>query len=153
MAPFALMQRYWEASSLDLRRWLRAVPMVDHEAYQTELRERAVRQKALDVIVSTALSRVLDQVASRQPSIHSHHFYGASAINPNKLATWYVFRADADLQWAVDTQFTSEIDHLTRSELLTAGYPIQGVPFVHVAFTSHEDVQRTTGGNYGLYFK
>lgn len=121
--------------------------------YPLELRLRKKRQAKLDTIVTGATSRVAERIAGRRPPLKNHMFYGASAIHPRHLVTWYIFESDADLKVATMNGLTSEIDALTRRELAAGGYPALGIPQMHVSFASKEDVDRTAGGNYFLYFK
>jgi len=67
--------------------------------------------------------------------------------------TWYIFDTDGDLQVATENGLTAKIDAATRCELAAGGYPEAGIRLMHVSFTSKEDVDRKTGGNYYLYFK
>ena len=127
--------------------------MAENAAYEQELRERAVRQKYLDGIVEGAMTRVIAKIANRQPPIHTHFFYGASAIHPRHLVTWYLFKSDSEWEAAKRNGLTSEIDAATRTELAAGGYPPEGVGAMFVSFTSDEDIQRKTGGNYYVYFK
>lgn len=121
--------------------------------YPLELKIRAVRQRRLDEIAKFAMARVLDAVAAREPSVQSHLFYGASAIHPKHLVTWYIFRTDHDLETARNNGLTSYLDALTRAELIRRGYPARGTQIMQVSFTSEEDVQSKSGGNYFAYFK
>lgn len=121
--------------------------------YPLELRIRAIRQRRLDKIVKAAMEEVLRGVAAREPRIRKHLFYGASAIHPRHLVTWYIFQTDRDLDVARQNGLTSDLDPLTRAALTDCGYPKKGVPLIQVAFTSEEDVQNKAGGNYYLYFK
>jgi hypothetical protein len=121
--------------------------------YPLELRLRAKRQAKLDKIVSGATDRVAEQISAFQPPLSHRLFYGASAIHPRHLVTWYIFGTDGDLKDAAENGLTSRIDTLTRHELAAGGYPEVGIPRMHVSFTSKEDVERKTGGNYYLYFK
>jgi len=57
------------------------------------------------------------------------------------------------LETARQNGLTSDLDTLTRAELLRRGYPARGAQVMHVAFTSEEDVQNKSGGNYWAYFK
>jgi hypothetical protein len=123
------------------------------EAYQAELREREVRQRQLDAIVQAATDAVARAVADTPPMLDGHTFYGASAIHPRHLATWFVFRSDADLAQAQSSGLTTRIDRLTRDELRNHGYPPEGIPEIFVSFTSDETVQLEAGGNYWQYFK
>jgi hypothetical protein len=121
--------------------------------YPLELKIRAIRQRRLDEIARSATTRVLDAVATREPSVGKHFFYGASAIHPRHLVTWYIFQTDRDLETARQNGLTSDLDALTRAELIDRGYPKKGAQAMHVAFTSEEDVQNKSGGNYFAYFK
>jgi hypothetical protein len=121
--------------------------------YPLELRVRARRQAVLDKVVSGATDRVAEQISAHRPVLSHRLFYGASAIHPRHLVTWYIFDTDGDLKAAAASGLTSKIDALTRRELAGGGYPEVGIPLMQVSFTSKEDVDRKTGGNYYLYFK
>lgn len=121
--------------------------------YPLELRIRAKRQAVLNKIVAGATDRVAEQIAARRPPLIHRLFYGASAIHPRHLVTWYIFATDDDLNAAASSGLTLEIDALTRRELAVGRYPEVGIPLMHVSFTSKEDVDRTAGGNYYHYFK
>jgi hypothetical protein len=123
------------------------------ESYEQELGERQVRQGHLDAIVKNAMTRVVSEIAGQQPSVHSHFFYGASAIHPRHLVTWYLFRTDSEWEVAKHNGLTSKIESATRAQLAASGYPPEGVNLMMVSFTSDEDIQRQTGGNYWAYFK
>jgi hypothetical protein len=124
-----------------------------NKTYQQELRDRAVRQKHLDSIVNGATTRVTEAVARRLPPLHSHFFYGASAIHPRHLVTWYLFATDAEWETAKQNGLTSDIDKLTRKELLAGGYPPEAVERIFVSFVSDEEVTRKAGANRWAYFK
>ena len=128
-------------------------PMTSNKTYEQELRERDLRQKQLDGIVSAAMTRVMSAIARRQPSVSSHFSYGASAIHPPHLVTWHLFRTDAEWETAKTNGLTSEIERLTRAELVSGGYPAEGARQMMVSFTSDEDIQRETGGDQWAYFK
>jgi hypothetical protein len=121
--------------------------------YPLEIRLRAKRQAVLDKIVSGATDRVAKEISACGPPLKHRLFYGASAIHPRHLVTWYIFDTDGELKAAAEIGLTSKIDALTRRELATGGYPEVGIPLMHVSFTSKEDVDRKAGGNYFLYFK
>jgi hypothetical protein len=91
--------------------------VIKNEAYEQELRDRAVRQKRLDGIVEGAMTRVVAKIADKQPPIHTHFFYGASAIHPRHLVIWYLFRTDSEWDAAKRSGLTTEIDAATRAEL------------------------------------
>jgi hypothetical protein len=121
--------------------------------YPLQLKVRAVRQRRLNGIAKSAITRVLDAVAARKPSVQKHIFYGASTIHPRYLVSWYIFQTDRDLETARESGLTSDLDTFTRAELNNCGYPKEGTETMRVAFTSEEDVQNKAGGNYYLYFK
>ncbi len=129
-----------------LPRWLRKL------LYPMELRIRSIRQRRLDAISRTAMTHALSAVAARSPPVSKHFFYGASAIRSDHLVTWYLFRTDTDLQAAGQHGLTAELERLTRSNLTKCGYPRRGARYMHVCFTSEEDIQRRSGGNYRDYF-
>ena len=121
--------------------------------YPLALKIRAIRQRRLDEITKAAMTRVLDAIATREPAIRKHFFFGTSAIHPRHLVTWYIFHTDRDLKAAQQNGLTSDLDIFTRAELVRRGYPTKGARVMHVAFTSEEDVQNQSGGNYFAYFK
>jgi hypothetical protein len=124
----------------------------DYE-YEQDLKDRAIRQQHLDSIVEQATARVTEAIAGRPPPLHSHFFYGASAIHAKHLVTWYLFSTDKDWETAKENGLTSDIDKLTRSELLAGGYPRQEVELILVSFVSDETIGREVGNNYWAYFK
>ena len=127
--------------------------MTVNKAYEQELRERQQRQKYLDGVVSAAMHRVVAAVVGRQPALSSHFFYGASAIHQRHLVAWYLFPTDAAWERAKVNGLTSDIERMTRAELVTGGYTQEGAQQMMVSFTSDEDIQRTTGGDHWRYFK
>jgi len=127
--------------------------MVANKTYEQELRERHERQKHLDGIVSAAMDRVVVAIAGRQPTLSSHFSYGASAIHQRHLVTWYLFRTDAEWETAKQNGLISDIERMTRAELVSGGYTQEGAQQMMVSFTSDEDIQRKTGGDHWTYFK
>ena len=121
--------------------------------YEQELRARDQRQAQLDALVKIAMDRVASSIADRTPELHSHFFYGASAIHPRHLVTWYLFHTDADWDSARHSGLIATIEEYTRKELADAGYPANGIAEIMVSFTSHETIERETGGDYWEYFK
>ena len=121
--------------------------------YQQELRERDARQKQLDEVVAAATGAVAFVIADSQPALHSRFFYGATGIHPRHLVTWYLFATDGELEEAKRAGLTGRIDVLTREQLARQGYPAEAIPEVMVSFTTDEDIQRETGGDYWAYFK
>lgn len=126
---------------------------MDDREYQKELLERGERQKQLDLIVEKSKNSVLKTIGNSDPPIFCHFFYGASAIHPRHLVIWYVFQTDKEYELAKSNKLTDTLDKLTREELGKNGYPDEGLRKIMVSFTTDEDIQRTTGGNYGEYFK
>jgi hypothetical protein len=126
--------------------------MTDEEKCAQEVRERKVRQKYLDGIVEGAMKRVTVAIAGRQPTVKAHFAYGASAIHPKYLVTWYLFSSEAERETAEGNGLISDIDRLTRAELIAGNYPPEGAQQISVAFTSEEDIQRETGGDYLTHF-
>jgi hypothetical protein len=112
-----------------------------------------IRQARLETIVKRAVDRVLAQVADRRPAIVERFFFGAMSIHPRHLITWYLFETDAEQAQAEATGLLRELETRTRAELAAAGYPPEGVAEMHVATTTREDIRRTTGGDYRLYFQ
>ena len=110
-------------------------------------------QGQLDAIVRAALDAVAAEVVHTTPALHHHTFYGASAIHPRHLSTWYVFATDADLAQAHSCGLTTRLDQLTREALAQGGYPVESLPEIFVSFASDETVQREANGNYYQYFK
>ena len=132
----------------------RKLPLAVRKAlYPLELKIRAIRQRRLDKICKAAMTVVLESVGSRVPPVRKHFFYGASAIHSRHLVTWYIFQTDRDLEMAQHNGLTLDLDTRTRAELVAGGYPPIGAQAMHVSFTSEEDVQDKSGGNYYLYCK
>ncbi len=121
--------------------------MIDPELSRPRL------QAQLDAIVRAAMDAVAAGVAHATPALHHHTFYGASAIHPRHLVTWYVFANDVDLAQARSSGLTARLNQLTREALVRGGYPAEAVPEIFVSFASDETVRRETGGNYYQYFK
>ena len=110
-------------------------------------------QAQLDAIVRAAMNAVAAEVAHIPPALHHHTFYGASAIHPRHLSTWYVFTTDADLAQARSCGLTDRLDRLTRQALARGGYAAESLPEIFVSFASDETVRREANGNYFQYFK
>jgi hypothetical protein len=121
--------------------------------YQRELRERDARQKRFDAVVVAATDAVASAIVGSKPALHSRFFYGATGIHPRHLVTWYLFATDVELEEAKRVGLTGRIDALTREHLARQGYPAEAIPEVMVSFTTDEDIQHQTGGDYWAYFK
>jgi hypothetical protein len=121
--------------------------------YEQELDRRATREASLNAIVDRTISATLQDTAGESPKVFRHFHYGAIGIDPRHLVVWYIFETDAELEQAQATGVKAKLDRLTRHYLNQFGYPQHVLDQIFVSFCSHEDIQRTTGGNYYDYFK
>lgn len=110
-------------------------------------------QAKLDRIVQKATKAVAAAIRDQPPPLKSRFFYGASAVHPKHLVTWYIFATDAELKQARDNGLARRLDELTRAELAARGYPAEGVPLMMVSLESDETIQRESGGDYWQFFK
>jgi hypothetical protein len=127
--------------------------MTTERGFPKELREREARQKHLDTIVKAAMDFVVAAIADTAPKLRGNFFYGATGVHPRHLVTWYLFSTNAELAEANRIGLTERIERLTRATLGERGYPAEFIPEVRVSFTTDEDIQRETGGDYYAYFK
>lgn len=122
-----------------------------------KLREEWEAERKIELkynrIINISTSKVTEQVKDKKPSIFSNFHYGSVGINPKHLVIWYLFEKDADLKEAEDNGLVDELKILTLWELKANGYPEDVLCEIHVAFTTDEDIQRETNGNYWYYFK
>ncbi|MEL7670914.1 hypothetical protein [Methanobacterium sp.] len=95
----------------------------------------------------------MDMVKDRKPMIFSNFHYGSIGINPKYLVIWYLFEKDSELKEAENNGLLNELKEITISELKANGYPEDVLDEIQIAFTSDEDIQKETGGNYWYYFK
>lgn len=110
-------------------------------------------QAQLNAIVRAAMNAVAVEVVHTTPALRHHAFYGASAIHPRNLSTWYVFATDVDLAQARSCGLTARLDQLTREALARGGYPAESLPEIFVSVASEETVRRGANGNYYRYFE
>jgi hypothetical protein len=122
-------------------------------SYEEELKEREIRQRQWDTVVSAAITDVEDSVLKRYKGFHHTTFFGAMGIDPKHLAIWCFFKKDEDLKRAEKEHFTEEILKAMREALKKHGYPGFLASAFFVSFATDEDVQRTCGGNYWHYLK
>ena len=122
-------------------------------SYQQELKERDIRQKQWDAVVSAAVTDVEDSLLRPYSGFHHTTFFGAMGIDPKHLAIWCFFKMDEDLKRVDATQFTNAIQEAIRDSLKKHGYPSFLIPSFFVSFATDEDVQRTCAGNYWHYLK
>jgi len=99
------------------------------------------------------MDKVAEQVKDKKPVIFSKFHYGSIGINPKYLVIWYLFEKDADLKEAEDNGLLDDLKILTLWELKNKGYPEDVLGEIQIAFTTDEDIQMETGGNYWYYFK
>ena len=92
-------------------------------------------------------------VKDKKPAIFSNFHYGSIGINPKYLVIWYLFEKDSDLKEAKANGLVDKLKKLTLMELKSNSYPESALDEIQIAFTSDEDIQKETGGNYWYYFK
>lgn len=114
---------------------------------------RADRQRTLDALAAQAIAAAAAAVAHRSPRIAEHFSYGATEIHGRYLTPWFLFRTDAELAAARANGLAAEIERRVRAELLARGWPADEIPRSAANFTTQEDIQRKTGGDYWAYFK
>lgn len=126
--------------------------MSDEKLRQEWAEERKIELK-YDRIINTSVNRVMEQIKDKKPKIFSKFHYGAIGINPKYLVIWYLFEKDAELREAEDNGLIYELKILTLWELKANGYPEDVLSEIQIAFTTDEDIQNETNGNYWYYFK
>jgi len=107
----------------------------------------------LNRIIEISKYNVMEKVKNRKPTIFSKFHYGSFGINPKYLVIWYLFEKDTDLEKAEANGLKEELVQLTLVELRANGYPETALDEIQIAFTTDEDIQRETNGNYYYYFK
>jgi hypothetical protein len=95
----------------------------------------------------------MEIVKDRKLMIFGNFHYGSIGINPKYLVIWYLFEKDSDLKEAEASGLVDELKKLTLMELKNNSYPESALSEIQIAFTSDEDIQKETGGNYWYYFK
>lgn len=95
----------------------------------------------------------MEMVKDKKPMIFSNFHYGSIGINPKYLVIWYLFEKDSDLKEAKANGLVDKLKKLTLMELKSNSYPESALDEIQIAFTSDEDIQKETGGNYWYYFK
>lgn len=133
-------------------------------------------------MIEKAVTKTVSEFADRAPAIYQHFFYGSFEIQPQYLVVWYLFETDADLQTAKSSGYCAELEAATIDALLLLGYPKEAFDLTKietpnitlcnrteedhqkildsltyrkamVSFTSKEDIDRKTNGDYRLYFQ
>ncbi len=133
-------------------------------------------------IVKKAVAKTVSTFADRTPKIYQHFFYGAFDIEPQYLVVWYLFETDAELEVAKSSGYCDELETITIETLLRLGYPKEAFELTKmespnitfcggseeehqkildlltyrkamISFTTKEDIDRTTNGDYHLYFQ
>lgn len=137
----------------------------------------------LNKIIKKALRQTLAEFKESFRAVYLHFFYGAVDIAPQNLVVWYLFKTDKELQTANENGLCNKLTETTIRNLIAAGYPpkvfsetyfplrdkitFQGgaeeeimnmqYSLTHrkatVAFTTQEDIDRKTQGDYHLYFQ
>lgn len=109
--------------------------MID-PSYEAELKERNLRRKQWNALVSAAVAEVEDAYLKRHPGFHHTTFFGAMGIDPKHLAIWCFFTKDEDLKRAEKEHFTGAIQNAMREALKKHGYPSSLVPSFFVRSTT-----------------
>jgi hypothetical protein len=107
----------------------------------------------LEEKIGKSIDEVCAFFVDKEPPIFTSFYYGAVDINPAYLTIWYIFKLDKELRIAENIGFTSELIELTKKYLKKYKYPEKAMNDIIISFTSDEDIQKTTGGNYWYYFK
>jgi hypothetical protein len=115
--------------------------------------QRNDAQKHYDQMVLLAMKTVANKLDGNGPQLHTHLFYGETAIDPCNLVAWYVFKSDNCVTEAKRNGLAHRMVGLTRKELIRNGYPMKAVAKIKISFTSDEDIQNKTDGNYWRYFQ
>jgi hypothetical protein len=114
--------------------------------------ERKIELK-LNRIINLSKERALQKVADRKPVIFDNYHYGSIATNPKNLVIWYLFEKDSEMEEARNNGLMADLRKLTLEELKSNGYPEEVLGEIYIEFTTDEDIQNTTDGNYYYYFK
>jgi hypothetical protein len=120
---------------------------------QEKIEQQNERQKQYDQMVFLAMKTVAAAMSCDSAQIHTHLFYGETAVDPGKLVAWYVFKTDKCMEQARRSGIAHRIVGLTRKELIRNGYPVKAVSKARIDFASDEDIQNKTDGNYWKYFQ
>lgn len=107
--------------------------------------------QAFRAIVLEASNAVLAAAPADMPRVRDRDL-GAHLGSP-KCHVCYVFETDAGLASATERKLTDWLVKSTREELLARDYPREFAALCDVSFTTHEEIVRTTGGNYYHYFR
>ena len=140
------------------------------------------KKARLNRIIKKAVAKTAAEFSGRTPTIYEHFFYGAFELAPQYLVIWYLFETDAELESAQSGGYCDELREATIRNLIDLGYPkdafadtnmgvpditfVGGTPGEHekimqalihrkamVSFTTKEDIDNKTGGDYRMYFQ
>ena len=133
-------------------------------------------------IIKKAVAKTITAFADRTPKLCQHFFYGAFDIAPQNLVVWYLFESDAELETAKASGYCDDLEKATIRNLIDLGYPQEAfeitnmsVPSItfcgeteeqqqsilhslthrkaKISFTTKEDIDNKTNGDYHLYFQ
>ena len=114
-------------------------------------------------IVKDAVEKTIAEFSHKNPQIYRNNYYGSYDYSPHSMVIWYIFKTDKDLAIAKESGMCNEIIKATISNLISLGYPKRALPSLSgrkttlpkasIEFTTHEDIERETGGDYWCYFK
>ena len=133
-------------------------------------------------ILEKAVEKTVSAFSDRSPKIYQHFFYGAFDMEPRNLVVWYLFETDTELASAKSSGYCDELEKATIQSLIALGYPQEafeitnmGTPditfcggtegiqqhILHtltdrkamISFTTKEDIDNKTHGDYHVYFQ
>ena len=100
----------------------------------------------LRAIVKEAMSRVKAKYKEILMSMEFGVYY-----SPENYFVSYIFHTDKQLEEAINSGLTAEINQYHKSLLGKNGYPVEGIK--DCSFDSQETCDRENGGNWYYYFK
>ena len=137
----------------------------------------------LNKIIKKALKQTMTDFKESSPVIYQQFFYGDVDLAPQNLVVWYLFATDKELQIANENGLCDKLTEATIHNLIAEGYPVEAFSETYfplsekitfqggttekindviyslthrkakVAFTTQEDIDRKTNGDYHLYFQ
>lgn len=133
--------------------------------------------------IKKAVEKTVLQFSNSTPRISKHFFYGAVELGTENLVIWYLFKTDSELETAKTNGLCQKLEETTIKNLVDLGYPEDAftvkmvdlpnkISFANgtdeqkneivyalthrsakIAFTTEEDIDKKTNGDYYLYFK
>lgn len=133
--------------------------------------------------IKKAVNKTVKEFENSTPKISQHFFYGAVEYSPNNLVIWYLFKTNDELSLARENGLCDSLISKTTQNLIDEGYPkeafektkmqdVEKITFangtqeqidnimenllsrkVMVSFTTEQDIDEKTNGDYHLYFQ